>query len=197
LKPSSFVVPAQAGESGGKQGWLLALKLTYMRENSMSRLRPEKLHVRFTPGVTAQDPITPRRYTLTHSDATGDLFLTIGPDYDRAQTSGWYTRLMRDEVLAEWQAEEAGLALHVYCHVSGGLVFGTAGLRYSIFRRELPLALEALRSGDRQFFEAYPELNRAPIHVHFRAAQRRYNHTESWGAPADYRPELAHTEPKS
>jgi len=134
---------------------------------------------------------------LTHSDATGDLFLTVGPDYDRKQVSGWCTRLVRDEVLAEWQAKEAGSTLHIYCHVSGGLVFGTAGLRYGIFQRELPLVLEALRFGDRQLFEAHPELDRAPIRVHFRAAQRRYNRTESWGAPADYRPEIAHTEPKS
>jgi hypothetical protein len=70
----------------------------------MSRLRPDKLHVRCAGGVTPDGPITPRRYTLTHSDATGDLYLTIGPDYDRQQISGWYTRLMRDEVLAEWDA---------------------------------------------------------------------------------------------
>jgi len=72
----------------------------------MSRLKPEKLHVRFAAGVTPDEPITPRRYTLTHSDATGDLYLTIGPDYDRRQISGWYTRLMRDEVLAEWHNVE-------------------------------------------------------------------------------------------
>lgn len=153
----------------------------------MSRLSPEKLHVRFLPGVARGDPVVPRRYTLTHSDATGDLFLTVGSDYDRGQISGWYTRLMRDEVLAEWRQERDGPSLHVYCHVSGGLVFGTAGLRYAIFRRELPLVLEALRFGDRELFEARQELDRAPIRVHFQAKQRRYNRTESWGTPVDYR----------
>jgi hypothetical protein len=49
-----------------------------------------------------------RCYTLTHSDTTGELFLTIGPDFDRAQISGLYTRLMRDEVLAEWREDEDG-----------------------------------------------------------------------------------------
>jgi len=28
---------------------------------------------------------------------------------------------MRDEVLAEWKGTDDGPALHVYCHVSGGL----------------------------------------------------------------------------
>lgn len=39
----------------------------------------------------------PRAYTLTHSDRTGDLFLSIGPKHDEAQVAGLYTRLMRDE----------------------------------------------------------------------------------------------------
>jgi hypothetical protein len=164
------------------------------KENPMSRLKPEKLHVTFAAAVTPEGPVMPRRYTLTHSDVTGDLFLTVGPDYDREQISGWYTRLMRDEVLAEWQTEKDGPALHVYCHVSGGLALGTAGLRYSIFRRELPLALEALRFGDRRFFEIHPGLDRAPIWIHLHATRRRYNRTEPWGTPADYRPKAVQTE---
>jgi hypothetical protein len=152
----------------------------------MSRLKPEKLHVRFVAGATPEGPITPRRYTLTHSDATGDLFLTIGPDYDRQQIAGWTTRLLRDEVLAEWQEEEDGPALHVYCHVSGGLVVGWAGWRDAIFRRELPLVLEAFRFGDQGLFEAQPELDRAPIWVHFQARQSRYNRVERWGVPGEF-----------
>jgi hypothetical protein len=152
----------------------------------MSRLTPDKLHVQFAPGLAPEQPAG-RRYTLTHSDSTGDLFLTIGQDYDRQLTAGWYTRLMRDEVLAEWQVGEKGPALHAYCHVSGGLALGTAGMRYGIFHRELPLVFEALRFGDRALFEARPELDRAPILVHFQATQARYNQVEPWGTPADYR----------
>jgi len=88
----------------------------------MSRLQPEKLHVQFVRSVTAKGPVIPRRYTLTHSDVTGDLFLTIGPDYNREQISSLYTRLLRDEVLAEWKESPDGLSLHVYCHVSGGFI---------------------------------------------------------------------------
>jgi hypothetical protein len=155
-----------------------------------SRLNPEKLHVRFAADATPEGPLMPRRYTLTHSDATGDLFLTIGPEYDREQLAGWQTRLMRDEVLAEWREEETGgFSLHVHCHVSGGLVFGSAGMRDAIFRCELSLVLEALRFGDRLLFEARPELDRAPVQVHFHAKQARYNRVEAWGTPADYRQE--------
>ena len=157
----------------------------------MTRLRPEQLHVRFAGDAAADGPVLPRRYTLTHSDATGDLFLTVGSNYDRGQISGWYTRLMRDEVLAEWQEADAGPSLHVYCHVSGGLAFGPAYWRYSIFRHELPLVLEAFRYGDRGLYQSHPELDQAPIKVHFRSHRRRCRRTEHWGSPADYRLEPA------
>lgn len=156
----------------------------------MSRLRPHKLQVRFAEDAGPEGPLLPRRYTLTHSDATGDLFLTIGPEYDRQQIGGWYTRLMRDEVLAEWQQGVEGPALHVHCHVSGGLVLGPARWRLAIFRQELPLVLEAFRFGDRAFFELQPALDRAPIWVHFHATQPRYNRREQWGVAGDHR--LAH-----
>lgn len=153
----------------------------------MSRLRPEKLNVRFLSGATPEGPVMPRRYTLTHSDATGDLFLTIGLSFNRPQISGWYTRLLRDEVLAEWIEAQDSLSLHVHCHVSGGLVLGTAGWRDGIFRRELPLVLEALRFGDKVLYSLHPLLDQAPIHVHFHATQGRYNRVEQWGIPSDYR----------
>jgi proteinaceous RNase P len=62
---------------------------------------------------------------------------------------------MQDEVLTKLR-EDDGPSLHVYCHVSGGLVFGTAGWRYAIFQRELPLVLETFRYGDRALFATHP-----------------------------------------
>lgn len=159
-----------------------------MVERAMGRLHPANLHVQFGASLTTEGPIAPRRYTLTHSDTSGRLFLTIDQEYDRDQISGWYTRLMRDEVLAEWrEADDGTVSLHVYCYVSGGLVFGTAGWRDAIFRHELPLVLEAFRHGDRHLIAAHPELDQAPIEIHFQSSRRRYRRTERWGTPADYR----------
>ncbi len=152
----------------------------------MKHLNPEKLHVTFLVGVGPAAPVCPRRYTLTHSDFTGDLFLSIGPDYDRRKTAHWYTRLMRDEVLAEWQADKDRFALVVHCHVSGGAVFGTARLRSSIFHRELPLALESIRFGDRRLFETHPWLDRAKVLVNFHARQAGCNAVEDWGHAGNY-----------
>jgi hypothetical protein len=151
----------------------------------MSHLNPHKLHVEYMGNIFPDGPITKRTYTLTHSDSTGDLFLTIGAAYNLPQISGWYTRFMRDEVLAEWHFEVEP-SLHVYCHVSGGLVFGLPGWRKSIFIRHMPMVLEAFRYGDRQFVEAHPELDESKVWVHYRARGPRHNQVETWGRLSDY-----------
>jgi hypothetical protein len=43
-----------------------------------------------------------RRYTLTHNDITGALQLSVGSDYNQRQVQGFYTRILRDEITAEW-----------------------------------------------------------------------------------------------
>jgi hypothetical protein len=153
----------------------------------MKRLNPQKLHVAYLTGATPEDLVSPRRYTLTHSDITGKLFLTISNAYDTKQISSLYTRLMRDEVLAEFTKEEDGLVFRVYCHVSGGFVFGTAKLRYAVFHHELPLVLEAIRFGDRNLFEKIPNLDNTPVLIHFKSNDNRFNKVENWGTMADYR----------
>lgn len=40
---------------------------------------PEKLYVEFRPGVTKTEPILGRKYTLTHSDISAELFSDSGP----------------------------------------------------------------------------------------------------------------------
>lgn len=71
---------------------------------------PRKLQVSYLRGAGGdwgpEDlPTCKRRYTLTHNDLTGSLNLSIGDEYNHQQLSGWYTRILRDEVLAEWHLE--------------------------------------------------------------------------------------------
>jgi hypothetical protein len=153
----------------------------------MKRLNPDKLHVITATGYPGEQAKEPRRYTLTHSDLSGDLFLVIARDYERKAIARLYTRLMRDEVLAELVSSGGSMELRVYCHVSGGLVIGTAKWRNSIFQAELPLVLEAIRYGDRALFETVTDLDQVPVRVYFHSPSRKYNRVENWGVMADYR----------
>jgi hypothetical protein len=152
----------------------------------LAQFNPDLLHVQFIGGADETSPLSPRVYTLTHSDVSGELFLTIGKMINSPQIEGIYTRLMRDEVIAKWEVSEP-TTLHVFCHVSGGLVFGTAKMRYGIFRYHMPLVLEAFYYGDRILLKENPDLTKARVMVHFVARQKRYNKEEIWGLLEDYR----------
>ncbi|GFR46473.1 hypothetical protein Agub_g8050 [Astrephomene gubernaculifera] len=151
--------------------------------------RPEKLAVMLAAGTTVHEPAPPlsRKYTLTHNDITGSLRLTIGSDYNEKQISGFYTRLLRDEIVAEWvNIGSSGFALHVYCHVSGEERWlAPPLLRNYIFRRELPLVLDTLVYADRQLLAAQPELSRAQVYVHFQSKVKELDTVEYWGVLGD------------
>lgn len=147
----------------------------------MNELKPEKLYVEFRSGVTPTEPIAPRRYTLTHNDITADLYLTIGATYAYDKITA-----MRDEVLGEWIKLQDEYIYYVYLYVSRDYGSEVAAVRNYIFRRELPLALKAIKYGDKDFFNAHSELNFAPIIVYFSSTEDQYNKIENWGTFSDY-----------
>lgn len=148
----------------------------------MSKLNPEKLSVEYREGVTATEPIIPRRYTLTHSDLTAELFLTIGPEYAIDQIT-----IMRDEVLGEWVENQGNYLYYAYLYVDGESDQGLVAVRNFVFRRELDLALEAIRYGDDPFFSEHFALDNSPIIVFFLSSDPRYNKIENWGTFSDYK----------
>ena len=124
--------------------------------------QPAKLSVEYLPGAavsnsarissstsTSRPLPRSRRYTLTHNDITGALNLSIGNEYNDRQVQGFYTRILRDEITAEWlfgagSGSIAPAELHIYCHVSGEERWlAPPQLRNFIFRREMNLVGDA------------------------------------------------------
>ena len=154
----------------------------YYGGKAMKKLDSEKLQVNFGMGVEIAEPIVPRKYTLTHSDDTGELFLTIAAKYDYDKITD-----MRDEVLAEWIVVNNEYALMVNLMVDKEKNLIMSAVRNSIFAKELPLALQALIYGDKEFFKVNSSLYKAPIYVKFNSAYPRLNRLELWGTPSDYK----------
>ncbi len=153
----------------------------------MKRLNPNQLHVTYSPGTIADRLVLPRRYTLTHSDRTGDLFLSIGSEYVSKQISRFYTRLMRDEVLAELIDDGEKIEFRVHCHVSGGFILGAAKWRNTIFHDELPLVMEAFRFADTTIYDMHPNINKTPVKIYFHSTNTVYKQVENWGVIEDYK----------
>jgi hypothetical protein len=154
----------------------------------MSEFNHKKLHVFFDDKINSKKSKFPRKYTLTHSDITGDLFLSIGKEYDYKKISSLYSKLMRDEILGEWQYE-GQIKLDIYCLVSGGIALGTARWRESIFRHHMKMALEAICYGDRSFLKEEKDFLIAHIYVNFLARRKKTKCTEQWGRICDFMPE--------
>lgn len=143
----------------------------------MNQLKPDMLSVEFRRGVSDYAPVEGRRYTLTHSDVTGKMFLTIGREFawDKVNKT-------RDEVLAQWNRYPGGsYVLDVYLYIYGPEVSGNPEIRDSTFRHHLPSALKAMCYGDSRFLMLHPQLAYSNVMVHFYSTIPEYSRIEPWG----------------
>ena len=148
----------------------------------MPDFQPEKLTVSFLPPTTPFFPADGRKYTLTHSDETGNLFLAVGTEFDMPALGEKH-----DEVLGEWKSYNGQYFLGVSVYISGSEYdYDQANTRYRIFRQELPLALTAIIYGDQEFYHFFPWLVDCPIYVHFLSNYADFNHMECYGTSRNY-----------
>ena len=81
-----------------------------------------------------------------------------------------------------WECQK----LHVLCHVSGGLVFGSARIRLVIFKQHMRQVLEALRWGDRGIYETNPGLDQSKTLVHFCSSNPVMDQILDYGPLSDF-----------
>jgi L-rhamnose mutarotase len=149
----------------------------------LSELEPEKLAVSFIPPASIFNPMDGRKYTLTHSDTTEELFLSVGCVYDFSKVNA----MMRDEVLAEWVRVMGQYTLSGTVYVSSGeFDKNLSKVRFMIFQKELPLAITAIVNGDNDFFTYFPWLLDAPIYMSFDSIYPDFNQVKYYGTPRQY-----------
>jgi hypothetical protein len=144
---------------------------------------PKKLNVTFIPPATSSQPLDGRKYTLTHSDKTGLLFLKIGNRFDLLSIN----LKLRDEVLAKWVNYDGTNVLQGYVYVSGGeYTEEQSRVRFNTFRKELGTELTAIVYGDRKLYKQYSMLLNAPIYVHFVSVHPAYDQVIQFGTPRQF-----------
>lgn len=148
----------------------------------MRELNPQKVFVQYRDIMEPYEPVMGRKYTITHSDTTAELFVFVAKDYAEDQI----TR-MRDEVRVAWEEKKNGLALMGSVIVDGKGVIGSAYIRNKIFYNEMPTALQALRQADRFLFDKEPNLDNTPIFIHFISSNPTYDKTYDFGVIGIYK----------
>ncbi|ANC77568.1 hypothetical protein ABE65_012480 [Fictibacillus phosphorivorans] len=150
----------------------------------MSAFNPQKLFVKLIPPTTFIQPVEGRKYTLTHSDITAELFLAIGYVYNYKSINP----VMRDEVLAEWKKDlHRRFNLVGKAYVDGGeFTQKVAEIRFKTFKKQMTLALSGIIYGDRPFYTNYPALVDAPIFIHYLSTYPEYRQVAFYGTPRQY-----------
>lgn len=148
----------------------------------MRELNPQKVFVQYRDRMIPYEPVIGRKYTITHSDTTAELFVFVAPNYAEDQITS-----MRDEVRVAWEQGKEGLALIGSVIVDGNGVPGNASIRNKIFYNEMPTALQALRQGDRFLFDKEPNIDNTPVFIHFISDNPNFNKIYNFGIIGIYK----------
>ena len=148
----------------------------------MRELNPQKVVVQYRDIMKPYEPVISRKYTITHSDTTAELFVFVAENYAEDQVTK-----MHDEVRIAWEQTKKGLALIGSVIVDGKDVSGNAYIRNKIFLNEMPTALQALRQADRFLFNKEPALDNTPIFIHFISSNPAYDKTYNFKVIGNYK----------
>ncbi len=148
------------------------------------KFNPDKLETTFIEPMTPYGPIEDRKYTLTHSDETGMMFLDIADVYNYKAVD----QKLRDELLGEWSIVDENKNTYkiVFNAFVGNGDYFTAYMRYNAFKYHMEIALKAIIYGDKDLFKKYPDLYNTPIYVKFNSSYPMFNNIESYGIALSY-----------
>lgn len=148
----------------------------------MQKINPDKVFVEYRDGVTPTSPIVRRHYTMTHSDDTGDMFVTIGHHYAEDKVTN-----LRDEVRLKWVLNGGVPGLYGEVLTDGEGISGSPRIRNAIFQREMHKALQAIRLADSQLFRKYSNLDHTPVLIQFKSQNPKYNQLYRYQEIGKYR----------
>ena len=151
----------------------------------MKAFNPWKVFVQYRDRMKPYEPVTGRKYTITHSDTTGEIFVFVSEHYAEDQITG-----LRDEVRITWIIDNNQTVLMGSVSVDGNGnsngFMGNARLRNTVFYNEMPLVLKALRQADRFLFEKV-RLDNTPVWIHFISANPEYDRIYDFGPIGNYK----------
>ncbi|MGV3466886.1 MAG: staygreen family protein [Heyndrickxia sp.] len=149
----------------------------------MSEWTSETFSVNIAPPATAFYPLEGRKYTISQSEYTGNLFLSISNQFSNLVVDSNLLEILQ----AEWITFMGEYALKGKISINGSdNDRRLTQVRCMIFQKDLPELIRALVTADQQFFKNYPLLLDAPIIIHFDTTFPEFSGSFHLGSPRQY-----------
>jgi len=147
----------------------------------LSEPSPYMIFAQYRNKIEPYQPVPGRKYTITHSDITGHIYVFISDDYAEDSITD-----MREEVRLEWQKTRHGYVLTGSVRVDLNGYEQASKNRSERFYVEMPKTLQALRYADRFLFRRYPVLDSAPVLIQFISDNPLYHKSYDFGRIGTY-----------
>jgi hypothetical protein len=160
----------------------------------------------------------PRKYTSTHNDATKEIYMSIGHQYNPILLASEEAVKVQSQVVGKWsKAPSTGKDAvpldkwskdkksHDRYIIYLTVLVSTpenpqAFIRNKIFCEEMGPVLEGLALAETALLKLHPHLGRTRIYIHFKSIDPAYDRTEYWRTlgywagmkKEDYNPERKH-----
>mgnify|MGYP000965367784 CR=1 FL=1 len=133
-----------------------------------------KLLTEFQQGIKNQS-VLERKYTLTHSDETGELFLYVGSSFLEERFS-----VLRDEVVGKWRLIDNIYSLWLICNLDCASSNYSPKERLAIFEEHIQRVVQIIKYGDQEYIKNH-HLYNANIYVSYRSSDPALQNVQCLG----------------
>jgi len=147
--------------------------------SNQHRLDPLLLPITYESSSIITDFDLPRKYTSTHNDDTGEIYISIGHEYNTTLLSSVEARIRESQVIGEWIKKNDQYEIHLKVQVSTK-INPNAVIRNEYICKELGLVLEGIAFAETALLKLHSYLMNAKIYIHFRSLDPVYDRVEYW-----------------
>jgi len=155
------------------------VKCSTENKTNQHRLIPLLTPITYECAEVITDFRLPRKYTNTHNDETGEIYISVGHQYNQILLDSEEARVVQSQVVGKWVKVDCEYQIHFTVLVSTEQN-PNAYIRNFIFCEELGVVLEGFAFAETALLRLHPKLARAKIFVHFKSIDPAYDRVEYW-----------------
>lgn len=155
------------------------VKCSKKDRTNQDRLEPLLLPITYESSEIIESFSLPRKYTSTHNDATREIYVSIGHEYNKILLESEEAVKTQSQVIGKWIKKDHKYEIHFEVLVST-LENPQAKFRNEIFCAELGPVFEGIALAETALLKSKPKYGDAKIYVHFKSIDPAYDRIEYW-----------------